>query len=351
MNQILKQEFEETTISHIACAHPEYFQSSLEIERELTDVYSDLKLSEGRLEFLTGVTKRGFWPINMRPSKIATLAAEKLFKDTEIQAQDIDLLIYAGVSRDCLEPATASFVHAHLKLKNSCAFFDLSNACLGMLDALYLAGHLLSKRLKNILIVSGEHASPLYFQSIQHLKNLKEKSKLSKKDMRSLLANFTLGSAGVAMLVTSNDSPGLKINRLIKLTDSKSAHLCQGSIQGEHTMMHTNSEELMKKGLDLSLKLWREGREFLFPHDPPNLIFTHQVGSAHHKELLSCLELSHIPSPTTFKTWGNTGSAALPLTLATHLFQTTKKADINNMALLGIGSGLSSIMLQGDYCV
>ncbi len=351
MTQILKQEFNETTISHIAVATPEYFQTSEEIERELSEIYYDLKLSKGRLEFLTGVTSRGFWPLATRPSDIATLAGEKLFNSYNIKREEIDFLIYSGVSRNALEPATASFVHANLKLKNHCPFFDLSNACLGMMDSLHIAANLLNHQIKKILIVSGEHASPLYYQSIQYLKNLKRVSKLNRKEMRHLLANFTLGSAGIATLICKSECPGLKINRLIQLTDSSGAHLCHGSTDGEHLMMQTDSEELMKRGLTLSQKLWSAGHQFLFPTKRPNLIFTHQVGSAHHKELLSTLELSDILAPKTFEKWGNTGSAALPLTIATHLFHSDRQKNIDNIALLAIGSGLSSMMLQGDYYV
>lgn len=343
--------FESLTIAAIAHATPPLFKSSEEIEENLDEVYHALRFSKGRLEFLSGVKERGFWPLDTYPSYIATSAALNLFNQYNLGPKDIDLLIYAGVSKDCIEPATASFVHCNLGLKDSCAFFDVSNACLGMLDALSLAGYLLSDKIKRILIVSGEHAAPLYSGTMSHLKQRHKENELTRHDFRPLLANLTLGSAGVAMLLTNQKSSGLKIKKMIRLTDSKSADLCRGSHIQNNLMMNTDSETLMKKGLELALGLWQQGRTFLFEEKQPDMVFTHQVGSVHHRELLSRLELSPIFSPTTFKNWGNTGSAALPLTLSIHLFQSKEIVKVDQVALLGIGSGLSAMMLSGEYCV
>ena len=75
---------------------------------------------------------------------------------------------------------------------------------------------------------------------------------------------------------------------------------------------------------------------------------THQVGSAHTRALFEALGLNAEKDFSTFETLGNVGSVSCPLTLArameTGLYVMGQKA-----ALLGIGSGLSSLMLALEW--
>ena len=72
--------------------------------------------------------------------------------------------------------------------------------------------------------------------------------------------------------------------------------------------------------------------------------FTHQVGRAHRRMLFERLELSPDTDFPTVEFLGNTGSAALPTAFGMGI----EKKDISDgdlIALLGIGSGLTSLML------
>ena len=46
----------------------------------------------------------------------------------------MDILIYAGVCREQYEPATACAVAANLGISPDATMYDLSNACLGVLN-------------------------------------------------------------------------------------------------------------------------------------------------------------------------------------------------------------------------
>ncbi|MEC8190032.1 MAG: 3-oxoacyl-[acyl-carrier-protein] synthase III C-terminal domain-containing protein, partial [Verrucomicrobiota bacterium] len=73
-----------------------------------------------------------------------------------------------------------------------------------------------------------------------------------------------------------------------------------------------------------------------------------QVGKAHSRELYSALGLDISKDYTTFEKLGNVGSVSCPITLAMAIeggiFRSGQKA-----ALLGIGSGLSSMMLALEW--
>ena len=88
--------------------------STDELEARLEPLYAALRLPKGQLEALTGISERRWWPKDYAVSHGATLAALKALAASNIKAADIDVLIYAGVCREQLEPATACHVAAEL---------------------------------------------------------------------------------------------------------------------------------------------------------------------------------------------------------------------------------------------
>lgn len=337
--------FEKTIISAMETYLPEERISSEAIEAQLAPTYERLKLPHGRLELMTGIKERRFWPEGTRPSDLSTKAAENLFERNNIKREDIDLVIHASVCRDFLEPSTASVIHSNLKLNPECQIFDLSNACLGVLSALQVAGNMIeSGAIKNALIVSGENGGPLILETIKHLNQNEE---LTRKSIKKYIANLTIGSAAFAMTLSYKDVAEKKcqIIGIQNRTDSNANVLCQGDGDTTSLMMETDSEELMKAGVKLAKENWDHFLNRLnWTRDDINYFIGHQVGSAHESLMKQTLEIENIETFNTYEYLGNTGSAALPVTLC----EFNKTHDIpkgSKMALLGIGSGLNSLMI------
>lgn len=328
-------------------AEPEKFITSDEIEQSLGELYERAKLPFGRLELQTGIKSRGVWPVGTRPSTIATIAGKAAIKDFPIE--DIDLLIHASVCRDFLEPATAAQVHFNLGLKPSCMIADLSNACLGVLSSIQMAGQMIENgAIKAALIVSGENAGPLLEET---LKLLKTDPSINRKTIKPFIASLTIGSAGVAFLLTSTDyAPHApRILGGSTLTDSASVELCQGDGSKEGLMMETDSEALLIAGIKLSCDNWNRTKDILgWSNSDVDKIIPHQVGSAHRFGLLTELGLPMDRDFQTFPTYGNTGSAALPLTFIKACEAGFFKPN-DKIAFLGIGSGLTSTMLGVEW--
>ncbi|MEA9358614.1 3-oxoacyl-ACP synthase III [Bacteriovorax sp. PP10] len=319
--------------------------SSSDIETRLESLYTKLKLPEGRLELMTGISERRMWEPGTKPSDLSTAAAKKCLAKSKIKASDVDLLIHASVCRDFLEPATASVVHANLGLSRSAMIFDLSNACLGVINAIVVAGNMIeSGQIKTALIVSGENGGPLLENTVDELLN---NPKIDRKNIKKYIANLTIGSAATAIMIThkdlSPDSPSV-LGGAVE-TDSSANHLCRGDGNTHSLVMETDSEELLKYGVALGQSTWQKARSNLgWENKNVDFVLTHQVGTAHEKLSLESLELNKIKTFRTYPFLGNTGSSALPITL----MMADEQGLINkgeNIALLGIGSGLSSIML------
>ncbi len=56
---------------------PEEKVSSAEIERRLQPLYTRLRLPAGRLELMTGIGERGFWPRGTLPSQISIVSGQR----------------------------------------------------------------------------------------------------------------------------------------------------------------------------------------------------------------------------------------------------------------------------------
>lgn len=339
--------FEHLRLHSFGYEEPEQFMTSDEMEEKMSALYERAKLPFGRLELQTGIKRRGFWPNGTRPSTIASKAAEKILKN--FPREKVDLLLHASVCRDFLEPATAAQVHHNLKLSPHCMISDLSNACLGVLSSILMAGQMIERGvIKSALIVSGENAGPLIQETLKHLIN---DPLMDRKRIKPFMASLTIGSAAVAFLLTHSslapDSP--KILGGTTLTDSGSVELCQGDGSTHGLMMETDSEALLKAGVALSMANWTKARDVLgWQNSDVDKIIPHQVGTAHRLAMLQQLGLPVDRDFQTFEQFGNTGSAALPLTLMkaseAGFFKPKDK-----VALLGIGSGLTSTMLGMEW--
>ena len=135
--------FTHTCIESLAVALPEEILTSVEIEARLRPLYERLRLPEGRLELMTGIRERRVWPVGTRPSDASAAAGRAVLAKSGLRAEQVELFIHSAVSRDMLEPATASFAHRKIGLPATTQIFDVSNACLGFLNSLTVAAGLI----------------------------------------------------------------------------------------------------------------------------------------------------------------------------------------------------------------
>lgn len=343
--------FRHACIESIAVALPEERLTSAAIEEQLRPLYERLKLPAGRLELMTGIQERRMWPKGTRPSDASAAAGRNILARSNLKAEQMEVLIHSAVCRDMLEPATASFAHRKIGLGPACQIFDLSNACLGFLNGLVtLAAMIDAGQIKCGMVVSGENGRPLIERTIQHLLT----APLDRNAIKPYFANLTIGSAAVAAVVCHEEmlpanSPRHRLRAGHCLAATAHSELCQGDTEGEALVMETNSEELLITGVEVARQTWQGFcAETGWSGNTPDRLITHQVGSAHRRRLYETLNLDLTKDCSTFATLGNTGSAALPATLALAVDQGNVQTG-QKVALLGIGSGINSLMLALEW--
>lgn len=341
--------FHHTVIESLATALPPEVLSSAEIERRLAPLYERLRLPEGRLELMTGIRERRVWPAGTRPSDASAAAGRAVLAKSGLKAEQVELFIHAAVCRDMLEPATASFAHRKIGLPPSAQIFDLSNACLGWLNALTVAAGLIeSGQIKCALVCSGENGGPLVEQTLRTLLT----APLDRNGIKPFFANLTIGSGAVAAMICHDSllpagAPTHRLRGGVARAATEFSELCQGDTHGADALaMQTDSEALLVAGIGLARETWAAfTAEFGGAWDRT---ICHQVGSTHRRKLYEALGLELAKDFSTFETLGNTGSVALPATLAGAVEAGAVKPG-DHVALLGIGSGLNSLMLAVDW--
>jgi 3-oxoacyl-[acyl-carrier-protein] synthase-3 len=109
--------------------------------------------------------------------------------------------------------------------------------------------------------------------------------------------------------------------------------------------MHTDSELLLEAGVNTGFEAFELLlKELDWSREEIASTVCHQVGTVHRRRMLERLGMPEANDFSTFAELGNTGSVALPtafgMALEHSFFSSPSK-----IALLGIGSGLNSVML------
>jgi 3-oxoacyl-[acyl-carrier-protein] synthase-3 len=183
-------------ITGVGVEVPERIVTSTEVERR-AGLSERFGVEPGWLEQLTGVHERRWAAPEVRPSALATAAGRRALDDARLDPLWLDTVVYAGITRDCLEPATASLVADALGAHNA-RVFDLSNADNGLVDAVDVADSLVrSGKARRVLVAAGERGS------------LAANWRAATFDeMLLAVAGLVAGDGGGAMVVEACEDPG-----------------------------------------------------------------------------------------------------------------------------------------------
>ncbi len=321
------------SISHVEA--PEVVTSS-HFDELLAETYQRVGAQPGLLESLAGITERRWWPEGYLYTDAAAAAGAKAIEASGVRVEDIGLLIDTSVCRDRLEPSSAVTVHNALDLPSWCLSFDLSNACLGFVNALQVAGNMIdSGQINYALIVDGEGSRELQMNTLARLSG----DDASIADLFSEFASLTLGSGGAAAVVgRHSENPGShKIIRGIARADTSHHNLCVGDLN----KMRTDTKSLLNAGLQVSKLGWGDAEELGWLDADRYIV--HQISQVHTAMLCETLGIDPSRVPLTFPLWGNVGPASIPITLS---LEADSLQDGDQVLLLGIGSGLNASALE-----
>ena len=313
---------------------------------------------------MTGISERRFWEPGFRVSEGATRAALGALRDSVVPSEAIEMLIYAGVCREEFEPATACHVAAGLAAADQpisphAAVYDVSNACLGMLNGMMeIANRIELGQLRAGMVVSCESAREIVDVMIERM--------LRERDMeifKTSLATMTGGSAAAAVILTDGTFGAGRQPRLlggVTMADPRHHMLCRWGMEerpgprlaegGERIyrqFMSTDSVAVLEHGVDLGRRTWQAFLRELGWSGVDRTV-CHQVGAGHRETILQILDLPPERDFVAFEFLGNTGTVALPLAAALAAEREFLQPG-HRVGFLGIGSGLNCMMLGVEW--
>jgi len=327
--------------------------SSEELEERLQPVYEKLRMPAGQLESLTGIAERRWWERGYPLSTGATAAARKALESSCVSPEDLGVLTYTGVNRENFEPATACKVASDLGLRGDVAVYDLSNACLGLLNAIVdIANRIELGQIRAGMAVSCETAREINDVMIERM--LEDPSM---ENFTSSLATLTGGSGAVAVVLCDESVAGKNAHRLVggvNWAHPEFHDLCRWGLESQNggalrPLMTTDAVSVLKNGVVLGEETWRAFlQEVGWSTGDVDKVICHQVGSANRDTILKTIGVPQVKDFSTYEFLGNIGTVSLPLTAAL-----ADERDFlhsgDRVAFLGIGSGLNCLMMGFDW--
>jgi 3-oxoacyl-[acyl-carrier-protein] synthase III len=349
--------FENVSLASIGYLQPEVEITSDWIESELSETYERLRLPAGRLEGMSGIQSRRIWKDGTRLSDCSAKSCDLALSAGGVPSTEVGVLIHASVCREYLEPATACRVHHLVGLPSRSWVYDVSNACLGMLNgAVQIAQLIESGQVKAGLVVGTEDSRGLLKATLHHLKN---DMQLTRQSIKPAFASLTIGSGSCAWLLVDSrwyanrqgttKNAAAQILAGVAIARTEHHELCQSDTDqagsGMLPTMNTDSEMLLEAGLSTGKETFEALlNELHWTRGDIDRSVCHQVGGAHRRRMMETLQLDPGNDYATFDVWGNTGSVALPIALA-RAVETGFWEEGTQGALLGIGSGVNSLMI------
>ena len=327
---------------------PPWVVTSEDIENRLGPLYEALHLQRGQLEAITGIRERRFWEPGFNMYEGAIAAAQKAIAASAISASDIGMVVYGGVCRDQLEPATACAVCDGLGIGPKAEVYDVSNACLGILNGMVqIANAIELGGIRAGLVVSCESARQIVDLTIERM--------LQNPDLdtfKKCVATLTGGSGAVAVVLTDASLSGEGHRLVGGVSRNATTHhrLCRwgpdtGIPATRPHIMETDSVGVLKNGVTLGIETYSAFKKALsLSDDKPDKIICHQVGATHQNTILESLGIPKEKDFTTFQFLGNIGTVSLPITAAIAMERGFFIPD-DTVGFFGIGSGLNCLML------
>ncbi len=311
------------------------------LEAKLKPLYSRIGIKPGLIQELTGVAERRMWPAGLGPADAAVKAAEDALSKSQLNKDDLGVVIFTGVSKDMLEPSLASLVHGALGLPPTCLNFDVANACLGFLSGMALVAAMVETgQIKAGLVVAGETSRPVTEATLGRL----SQPSAGFAELKEELASLTLGSGAVAMVLAHQDlvsGPKRQLLGGFAAAASHQSHLCRGDMN----QMRTDAPKLLAAGIELAETTWKGTKDTLqIDVDQVQAFCMHQVGKANHSGVIKTLGLPVERVPKLYPHLGNVGAASVPLALI-EAEQQGLFGPGQTAMLMGIGSGLNCWMM------
>jgi 3-oxoacyl-[acyl-carrier-protein] synthase-3 len=288
-----------------------------------------------------GIRYRRVAPPTSTAADLCYACAEDLIAQNIVSRDEIKVLIFISQTPEYLIPNTSSILQHKLKLGKDCIAFDVNLGCSGYVYGLHIVGSLLSNLNKGkALLLVGDASTAV----------------ISKRD-KSVLPLFS--DAGSATLLSKKEGKKMHFNLQTDGGEFDNIIIPDGGLKNRfniHSLTEIETEPgNFRAGVHMKLDGIRIFN-FALREVAPNILHLlsevdsskdaidyfvfHQANKLMLESVRKKLNVPEHKVPYSLYDFGNTGSASIPVTLATKLNEqlASKK---NQLLLSGFGVGLS----------
>ncbi|MGA1870073.1 MAG: 3-oxoacyl-ACP synthase III family protein [bacterium] len=277
---------------------------------------------ERKFDFL-GLDTRSYSP-DLIKDNIITMAiksAKKAIEKIDMDPNDIDCVIMAGISNPYREPVASCIVASHIGIQQL-DYFDINDTCNGFMKAVEISSLYINEgKYKNILIVTSENPSELEegYDAYPYADTI--------DDFNNRIGSLIVGAGAAAMIVSSDGNS----RKIIDYKEKKETKNWEASIlKVPHTMLPENKGKKENSGLWADARLISATiiqempdfiekclREWELKVEDIDILITHQLGNNVTFATLDKLKIDRSKAPVnTFRELGNIANANIPINLA-----------------------------------
>jgi len=297
---------------------------------ENTDLEKIVDTTDEWIRSRTGIERRHIAADDQTTCDLAEHAARNAIEAAGISANDIDLIIVATTTADCVFPSVACLLQHRLQVTNSSPAFDVQAVCAGFVYALGVADSFIKAgNAGNALVVGAETFSRI----------------LDWKDRNTCVL---FGDGAGAVVLQASDEPGIysthlhadgRYADLLCVPQGVSRGYSEMQQQGAYVQMQgsevfrtavTKLSEVVDETLDAN-KIEKTDIDWLVPHQANLRI----IAATARK-----LSMSMDKVVVTVQDHGNTSAASIPLALDVAVRDGRIKAE-EMLLLEGFGGGFT----------
>lgn len=343
--------YQNVSVASVEHVEPPVVVTSAELEQRLAAPLQALGAQPGLVEQFTGIAERREWEPGTLPSVAAAEAGAKAIAASGLDPAVIGALVSCSVTRDYIEPSTASIVHDRLSMPTTCMNFDIGSACTGFQAGMdVVAAMIESGQIAAGLVVAGEAMQGLYEGFIADAVAMDPADPTFGQTFAMGLANLTMGSGSVAMVLARADlaPQGHPVRASVSRADTRHWALSRGQRRG----LEVDARPLLDEGMALVVRSWREQMAEGLTGCTPDTIdvwINHQISRTHSREIRTSLEFEdRVKGFQTFREFGNIGPASVPFTLSKAIEAGVVTPGMK-VALGFVGSGINCGLVEVDW--
>jgi 3-oxoacyl-[acyl-carrier-protein] synthase III len=283
-----------------------------------------------------------------RAFELCVQAGNKALNAAQMDPGEIDLLMYVGVGRGFLEPATANVFQDLLRLENATCF-DVMDACASWLRAVHIArAFIATGTYRNIMILNAEFGAENANFELRSL-----------EDLEFRFPTFTIGEAATACILSDSQGDdsyhaefktyGEQRDRcLIPLPNWQEYLACDGP-ELEPLEFISYGEDIMEFGLAKLVEQYQASQ--VFSSWDPDIVFFHSASDGMARDGMRQCGLDVARGFYAHERFANTVSATVPIAMSTAIAE--GRLQIGSRVLLcvasaGITTALCRFELLGD---